>query len=220
MPVSYCSCCGTSHDYRAGWTLAPKADRGNRNAYLCPDCAMKALAVDTVNTATRGKNIGGGYLYRVRLIVSDLDALARVELLSYDWIVKNGGDCYILDSPVYCNLKPIAKKAQTIERLYADGNISIKQCAIMCVHPDMVGLGKSAVLMLADISCLTYADGIAMAFEFTAAEKLMQALKLAKRTCGAVLNNYVSHMLEDNFNGAHKAKVVNGKIVKLLTAAA
>lgn len=108
----------------------PMANRGDKPAYICRHCASENAveSYSTENNKHRGANIGGGFTYSVEFETAFDTPELRAELVSVDFIPSS--DCTVAceyKSPIYNNLKPLAKKLQTVEKLCRAGYASVDE---------------------------------------------------------------------------------------------
>lgn len=95
-------------------------NRGEKPAYICERCASSQAieSYSTENNTRRGSNIGGGFTYSVEFETAKDSPELRAELVSVGFMPTY--DCTVAceyKSPIYQNLKPLAKKLQTVEKL-------------------------------------------------------------------------------------------------------
>lgn len=114
----------------AGMIRVPMAKRGKKPAYICERCASSQAveSYSTENDKRRGANIGGGFTYSVEFETAFDTPELRAELVSVDFIPSS--DCTVAceyKSPIYNNLKPLAKKLQTVEKLCNTGCASVDE---------------------------------------------------------------------------------------------
>ena len=100
------------------------ANRGKKSAYICDRCASESAveSYSTENNQRRGASIGGGFTYSVEFETAVDSPELRAELVSVGFIPSY--DCTVAceyKSPIYNNLKPLAKKLQTVEKLCSAG---------------------------------------------------------------------------------------------------
>ena len=129
MTMATCVYCGIekSTDFMI---RVPMSNRGKKHAYICSHCASSHAveSYSTENNKRRGMNIGGGFTYSVEFETATDTPELRAELTSVGFIPSH--DCTVAceyKSPIYNNLKPLAKKLQTVEKLCNHGYASVDE---------------------------------------------------------------------------------------------
>lgn len=108
----------------------PMAKRGEKPAYICGHCASDSAveSYSTENNQFRGVKCGGDFTYSTEFETALDTPELRAELVSVDFIPSS--DCTVAceyKSPIYRNLKPLAKKLQTVEKLCRTGYASVDE---------------------------------------------------------------------------------------------
>lgn len=100
--------------------------RGNRKAYLCPECARRVYSYDTENNTWLGTFAKEPWSTSQELETMSPTYKARVEFEANGYIPTS--DCTVsveYKSPIWRNFKSLVHYAKTIERLMESGDIVI-----------------------------------------------------------------------------------------------
>lgn len=146
-----CIYCGIEQ-VTAGMIRVPMRNRGEKPAYICERCASSQVieSYSTENNQRRGASIGGGFTYSVEFETAVDSPELRAELVSVGFMPTY--DCTVAceyKSPIYRNLKPLAKKLQTVEKLCDQGFAAVDDTCGTHFHVGHVtAINPSAMLAI------------------------------------------------------------------------
>ena len=224
----------------SGMIRVPMANRGKKPAYICERCAS-AQAVEsysTENDKRRGMNIGGGFTYSVEFETATDTPELRAELVSVDFIPSS--DCTVAceyKSPIYNNLKPLAKKLATVEKLmlqiagyYHELFTPLSDYLLAHTADTLRVFGRelSAYDYATPISGSTWEWGhsnfINIQHDYTVefrlcrfrtAAQYMHVAKLCKDMTACIITNFLAYNDADAKTRGHKANITANKLVRL-----
>ena len=103
-----------------------KNNRGQRGAYICPDCNEEMHSYYTKNNEERGAETVHPYTYGMELETSMSDSKARSELFEYHFLPTR--DCTVdveYKSPIMQNLKSLSHLGKVLDRLVAEDHLEM-----------------------------------------------------------------------------------------------
>lgn len=118
-----CQCKGCNN---VGTVAVPLSRRGDRNAYICQYHAEQLEAYSRENMTRLGTIKANGFTFAQELETSFSDIVARMELLASGYLptMDITVDCEY-KSAITNGLNSLAKHCVTIDRLIANGNLSV-----------------------------------------------------------------------------------------------
>lgn len=117
-----CKCEGSINDF----FRVDKNNRGQRGAYICPDCNEEMNGYYTKNTERRGAETVHPFTYGMELETSASDSKARSELFEYHFLPTSDRTVDVeYKSPIMPNLKSLSHLGKVLDRLMADGHLEI-----------------------------------------------------------------------------------------------
>ena len=120
-----CTKCGVVNEKYAMIRVS-KNNRGQKNSYICPNCAREIFGYLTKNNVLRGAGTVHPFSYGLELETSASNAKVRSELAEYGYLPTR--DCTVdveYKSPIMNNLKSLAHMVKVLDTMIASGDIEI-----------------------------------------------------------------------------------------------